>query len=97
MIAYVTTGRRDKAREAVAKWEKEKGRRHTYSTALTYAALGGRNRTLEWLESTCATAPRDLTQVDSDAEFNFLRSDPRFKDLMRRAGIRSGQLEGFSQ
>ena len=93
----MTTGRCDKAREAIAKWEKEKGRRHTYPIALTYATLGDRNRALEWLERTYATAPRDLTQVDSDAEFNFLRSDPRFKDLMRRAGIRSGQLEGFSQ
>jgi hypothetical protein len=45
------------------------------------------------MERTHETAPWYLTQVNCDAEFDFLRSDPRFKDLMKRAGIPSGQLE----
>ena len=95
--AYVTAGRRDKALEYIAKLEEEKGLRYVYMIAVTYAALGDRDQALEWMERTHATAPLDLTQVNTDAEFDFLRSNPRFKDLMRRAGIPSGQLEGSSQ
>jgi len=95
--AYVTAGRRDKALEYIAGLEEEKGVRHTYKIAVTYAALGDRERAFEWLERTYTTAPQDLTQVNADVEFDFLRSDPRFQALMRRAGIPGGQLEELSQ
>ncbi len=95
--SYVAAGRRDKALEHIARLEEEKGRRHTYMIAVTYAALGDCDRALEWLEKTQVMDPRALTQVNSDPEFDLLRPDPRFQDLMRRAGIPSGQLKVLSE
>ena len=47
---------------------------------------------LDWLEKSYETAPADLLGVNTDADFDSLRSEPRFRELMQRAGIPSGQL-----
>jgi adenylate cyclase len=58
-----------------------------YDAALLYAVLGDKDRAFEWLE-------RDLKQHDGwllllnvDPRLAPLRSDPRFHDLVRRAGL----------
>lgn len=90
--AYVVAGKREKALEYIENLKEKASTRYTYVIAVTYAALGDGDKALEWMEKTQDVDPRALTQVNSDPEFDFLRSDPRFKDLMQRAGIPSGQL-----
>jgi hypothetical protein len=54
--------------------------------AYTYALLGDKDHVLEWLEK--AYEERDpWLYVNAEPRFDNLRSDPRFKDLVRRLGL----------
>jgi hypothetical protein len=60
--------------------------------AHVYIQLGDNKRALYWLERGYqhheqAGALGDLTWLDFDHEFDALRSDPKFKDLVRRVGL----------
>jgi TolB-like protein/DNA-binding winged helix-turn-helix (wHTH) protein len=57
-----------------------------------YALLGDKNRAFYWLDQGCehhhmAISDPVLTDVKVDPAFASLRSDPRFKDLLRRMGL----------
>jgi eukaryotic-like serine/threonine-protein kinase len=54
--------------------------------ANTYALLGDKDHALEWLEK--AYEQRDpWLYVKADPRFDYLRSDSRFRDLVRRMGL----------
>jgi len=55
--------------------------------AATYAMLGDKDKTFEWLEK--AYREQDLVLPDfiRSCRFDSIRSDPRYADLMRRLGI----------
>ena len=64
------------------------------TTAELYAAVGDKERAFYWLEQ--AYSHRDLLAtgtddplgwISEDAILEPLRSDPRFKDLLRRMGL----------
>ena len=52
-----------------------------------YARLGERDRAFEWLERAYAKHSPQLPHVRERLEFDNLRSDPRFNDLLRRIGL----------
>ena len=52
--------------------------------AIKYGLLKDRERTLHWLNQACHESTVDLTDLKSAPELDFLRSDPRFQDLLRR-------------
>jgi serine/threonine-protein kinase len=59
-----------------------------YTIATVHAALGQRERALEWLERAYAERPAphlSFLKVERDVES--LRTDPRFADLLRRVGL----------
>jgi len=58
-----------------------------YFIATAYAGLGDKDKAFQWLE----TAYRDrvdwMSYLKVDPEFDPLRADPRFADLLRRVGL----------
>jgi len=47
--------------------------------------LGDRDKAFEWLEKACEE--RFVIEIKVDAQFDPLRSDPRFADLLRRMNL----------
>ena len=61
----------------------------SYSIAKTYAVLKRKEETLKWLEYAYEVPNRGaftggLFTISEDEEFDWLRSDPRFQDLVKR-------------
>ena len=55
--------------------------------ALVFAALGDRDQAFHWLEQAYAEHDTFLTWLRVDPEFDNIRGDARFEDLIRRIGI----------
>jgi TolB-like protein/DNA-binding winged helix-turn-helix (wHTH) protein/Tfp pilus assembly protein PilF len=55
--------------------------------ASAYAALGDKNNAFLWLERDYAAHAPDLFTLKTVKEFDSLRNDPRFADLLKRVGF----------
>jgi serine/threonine protein kinase/tetratricopeptide (TPR) repeat protein len=55
--------------------------------AVLYTDLGEKDKAFEWLEKSFEERNAWLPFLKADPQFESLRSDPRFKDLVRRIGI----------
>lgn len=51
---------------------------------IVYARLNDEDKTLEWLNKAYERRERWILNIKYDAEFNFIRDDPRFLDLINR-------------
>jgi TolB-like protein len=58
-----------------------------YDVAYDYAALGDRDRCLEWLNRALLQRDGVLIELSLQPRFDLLRSDRRFQDLLRRIGL----------
>ncbi len=58
-----------------------------YEIAEIHAALGERDRALEWLEKAYEKRDLSLVNLRVTPKFDVLRSNPRFQDLLRRVGF----------
>jgi len=79
-------GDTDKARAELSKLEDEKKTHYisAYHIATIYAALKERDHAFEWLEKAFTERADWMVFLDVDPRFKSLRSDSRFKDLLRR-------------
>jgi TolB-like protein/DNA-binding winged helix-turn-helix (wHTH) protein/Flp pilus assembly protein TadD len=86
---YARTGRRAEARAALAKsLQLSKGKQVSSGAfALTYAALGEKNESFQWLEKAYTDRSSFMTSLKYWSVFDALRDDPRFADLLRRVGL----------
>ena len=64
-----------------------------YRVSLLYAGLGQTKEALHWLEIASRDWPRDLLWVNTDPEFDYLRSDPEFISCIRRVGFTDDMVE----
>jgi len=92
--ALASAGRRDDASKVLEKLVSRS--RQTYvaplSMALIYAGLGQKDKALELLEKGCAEHDPWLVQfLRNYHQFDELRPDLRFAELMRRVGVASAQ------
>ena len=66
-------------------------RKRTYvpgsTVALRYAALGDKEKALEWLERAYAEHDEWLPLLNVEPAYDALHADPRFQDLVRRMGL----------
>ena len=88
-IAYARGGYKSalKARLNYNQYRRSAGSYVSFSYfALTYAALGDKDRALQALEK--AFAEREpMAWLNVDPEWDSIRADPRFQDLVRRVGL----------
>jgi adenylate cyclase len=57
--------------------------------AVVYVGLGDHEKTFEWLEKDFVSRSSELAAIRSMPEFDQIRSDPRYADLLRRMGLKS--------
>ncbi|HMD99714.1 MAG TPA: winged helix-turn-helix domain-containing protein [Terriglobia bacterium] len=87
--ACARAGRVTEARSAVAKLKEhvQIDGLGTYEIALAYAWLGEKDAAFAWLERAYAVRDKGLTSIKIDPCLDLLRSEPRFRDLVRRVGL----------
>jgi tetratricopeptide (TPR) repeat protein len=87
--AYALSGQKDEAVKIIDSL-KAQARKEYVDPALIgliYTGLGEKDQAFEWLEKAYQTRSSWMTWLKVEPKFDPLRSDPRFKDLMRRVGI----------
>ena len=82
---YGVVGNRPQALAALDRLIAESKKRYVdpFDIAFVYSGLADRARTIEWLEKAYAERTMRLTEITLPA-FDFMRSDPRFRDIERR-------------
>jgi hypothetical protein len=58
-----------------------------WQIATLYTRAGKRDEALEWLTKACDIRDPNMPYIGADPIFDYLRSDPRFKALVRRMGL----------
>jgi tetratricopeptide (TPR) repeat protein len=83
---YAMGGRRDEALKILdeLKTTRKKGLIVPYRLAAVYLALGDKDQAIEWLRKDYEGRGNWMNQLKVDPVMDPLRSDPRFKELMRR-------------
>jgi TolB-like protein/DNA-binding winged helix-turn-helix (wHTH) protein/Tfp pilus assembly protein PilF len=86
---YALAGRSDDARVALERLLEISRERQirTYGLALVYANLGEFDRAFEWLEKSFNERDGHLVDLKIEPFLAPLRSDPRYRDLVRRVGL----------
>jgi serine/threonine-protein kinase len=87
---YAVSGKRDEALKTLEQMKQiANGGRYIshYGYAVVYAGLGNKDKAIEQLEQSFEERGPDFLYVAVDPFFKDLHSDPRFVDLMHRAGL----------
>jgi len=88
--AYGLIGDHAKALDFMDELEQESKRQYVsaYARALGYIGLDQRDQVFAWLEKAFEERSEMLLWLDLGAEYDSLRTDPRFLELRRRVGLR---------
>jgi adenylate cyclase len=86
---YAAAGRRDDARKGLAELlaRSQRERVPAYDLATVYAALGDKDRALEWLDRAYTDRSFYLTGLKVDPDVDSLRAEPRFAVLLKKVGL----------
>jgi TolB-like protein/DNA-binding winged helix-turn-helix (wHTH) protein/Tfp pilus assembly protein PilF len=91
MIAYVSARSGDQARAKLALEQllhlERRGTVDPSSLAVAYIGFGNNDKALIWLEKACRERSSSLTALKVDPTYDALRSEPRFKKLVRQIGL----------
>ena len=89
--AYGQAGMRSEALKTLQELKEISTRRFvsSYFIGLVYVGLGEKVEAFRFLETACAERYLWLVYLNVDPAFDALRSDPRFRDLLRRVGLPS--------
>ncbi len=63
------------------------------SIAMIHARLGEKEAAFQWLERGFEMRTRSVVNINVEPQFDSLRDDPRFKDLVHRVGLPTGGTE----
>ena len=85
--AYAAAGRKNEARKILSELEQQETKGRSLDLYLTYFALGEKERGFAALEKAYNKKSESLLYLRCWPEFDRLRKDPRFADLIRRVGI----------
>ena len=86
---YAVSGKHEKARSLLNRMLDLRARRYvdSYLIADVYAALGEKDKTFEWLNRAYEERAARMIFIKIDRWINNLRSDPRFKELLKKTGL----------
>jgi tetratricopeptide (TPR) repeat protein len=89
--AYARMRREAEARKTISQLQKQVQKTGVgrYEIALVYAGLGEKDEAFAWLEKSFVARDKGLTYLKIDPCLDPLRSDSRFRDLVRRVGLPS--------
>ncbi len=84
--AYAVSGRKDDSQDVLTQLKKQSKRRYVspYVMALISVGLGKKGEAFEWLEKAYKQRDADLPSIRLEPMFDPLRSDTRFRELLRR-------------
>jgi TolB-like protein/DNA-binding winged helix-turn-helix (wHTH) protein len=87
--AYAMAGNRREALRILNDLELISRRRYVaaHDIAAIYAGLGEKSKALEWLKKAYNERSYTVLQLPVEPEFDSLRPDPRFQDLLHRVGL----------
>ncbi len=87
--AYAMAGKRAEALKILDEFKEPSKRKFLkpFDRASIYAALGEKEQAFIWLEKTYEERSEALPFIHCDSEFDKLRGDPRFQDLLRRMNL----------
>ncbi len=87
--AYALAGRRSAALKEIARLQALSKQRYVapYSLAMIYASLVDEEKALDWLEKAYEDRSTRLVWVKVDPSLDKLRSEPRFKAILKRMGL----------
>ncbi|HEX6729031.1 MAG TPA: tetratricopeptide repeat protein, partial [Pyrinomonadaceae bacterium] len=87
--AYALAGRRSEAQKMLVELQEVSKRRYVSPAAVAaiYAALGNKDQAFTWLENAQKEHDGLLVRLKVDPRYDSLRSDPRFAQLLKRAGL----------
>jgi TolB-like protein/DNA-binding winged helix-turn-helix (wHTH) protein/Tfp pilus assembly protein PilF len=87
--AYAIAGKRELANHLLAKLMELYPSKHgvPWEMAVIYTGLGDKDRAFEWLEKGYSERPNWMFSIKVDPRMDPLRSDPRYKELLRRMGL----------
>jgi serine/threonine protein kinase/tetratricopeptide (TPR) repeat protein len=88
-VAYGLAGKREQAIKILNDLKKKRSQGYVRPRMIAslYAALSEKNQAIEWLEKSYEERDDWIVWTTTNPEFDSLRSDPRFQDLMRRIGL----------
>ncbi|MDX6445455.1 MAG: eukaryotic-like serine/threonine-protein kinase [Blastocatellia bacterium] len=88
--AYAKSGQRGKAEAVLNQWHELEKTKYVanYWVATVYAALGEKDAAFAELEKAYQAHDWFIQRLRSDPYMDPLRDDPRFKDMVRRLGLR---------
>jgi serine/threonine-protein kinase len=88
-IAYAKAGRRDKAEEMITKFREIANTQYipTCRIASIYGALDDKDKAFEELQKAFDARDWELYRSNVDPYFSSLRSDPRFKEMLKRLNL----------
>ncbi len=83
------TGKRSEANAIIKELEQRYARKESsgVNIAAVYTGLGDKDKAFEWLEKDFQSRSGELAGIRWGIQFESLRDDPRYKDLVRRVGI----------
>jgi tetratricopeptide (TPR) repeat protein len=86
-IEYARSGKKDQAQKILNELQANKQYVSPADLAVLYDALGEREKAFASLDTAYKNRDLQLQFVGTDPRFDSLRSDTRFKDLVRRVGL----------
>lgn len=86
---YAVTGKRSEANAIVKELEQRYNRKESSGVyiAAVFAGLGDKDKAFEWLEKDFQSRSGELAVIRFYMQFEPLRDDPRYKDLLKRMGL----------
>ncbi|MCM3903564.1 MAG: protein kinase [Pyrinomonadaceae bacterium] len=85
--AYARAGNREKAQAILKRLQPSKDSVSPGELAMLYTAMGEREQAFSSLEKAYETHDLNLQYLGVNPDFDPLRADPRFQDLLRRVGL----------
>ena len=87
---YALVGKRAEAIERIKELEEKYTRKEAIGQylATVYVGLGDKDKAFEWLEKDFQARNSKLSEIRWQLQFESILNDPRFKDLLKRMGLR---------